>query len=112
MLTDNEGNHGCAIAPSRFEALDQLLDLPDLNLRSQFESALYPVRDMWLVAPRFRSRGITHAQNHKEGLEGKCALTFVSASFAWASLILNSGADSGEQNYTREVEADREVREG
>jgi hypothetical protein len=30
--TDDEGNHGCAIATGGFEALDELLDLPDLNV--------------------------------------------------------------------------------
>ncbi len=30
--TDDEGNHGCAISASGFEALDQLLNLPDLNV--------------------------------------------------------------------------------
>jgi hypothetical protein len=30
--TDNEGNHGCAISTGGFKTLDQLLDLPDLNV--------------------------------------------------------------------------------
>ncbi len=30
--TNNEGNHGSAIASGSLEALDELLDLPDLNL--------------------------------------------------------------------------------
>lgn len=31
--TDDEGNHGCAIATGSFKTLDELLDLPDLNLK-------------------------------------------------------------------------------
>lgn len=31
-LTDNEGNHGCSITTRRLKALDELLDLPYLNL--------------------------------------------------------------------------------
>ncbi len=30
--TNDEGNHACAIATGGLEALDQLLDLPDLNV--------------------------------------------------------------------------------
>lgn len=32
IRTNNEGNHGSAIASGSLEALDELLDLPDLNL--------------------------------------------------------------------------------
>lgn len=32
-LTNDEGNHGRAISSGGFEALDQLLDLPDLDLK-------------------------------------------------------------------------------
>ena len=32
LLTNNEGNHGCSIAASSLQALDQLLDLPDLDV--------------------------------------------------------------------------------
>ena len=31
-LTDNERNHGRSISPGGLEALNQLLDLPDLDL--------------------------------------------------------------------------------
>jgi hypothetical protein len=31
-LTDNEGDHGCAISSCRLEALDEFLDLPDLDV--------------------------------------------------------------------------------
>ena len=31
-LTNNEGNHGCSIATSGFQALDQFLHLPDLDI--------------------------------------------------------------------------------
>lgn len=32
LRTDNERNHGCAITAGGFEAFDQLLDLPDLDV--------------------------------------------------------------------------------
>lgn len=32
ILTNNEGNHGCPISSSGFQAFDQLLHLPDLNV--------------------------------------------------------------------------------
>ena len=40
--TDNEGNHGSAIASGGLEALDELLDLPDLNLYCIYISSNCP----------------------------------------------------------------------
>jgi hypothetical protein len=37
-LTDDEGNHGGSISSGGFEALDELLDLPDLNLSRDYSS--------------------------------------------------------------------------
>lgn len=33
LLTDNEGNHGGSVSAGGFKTLDQLLDLPHLDVR-------------------------------------------------------------------------------
>jgi hypothetical protein len=78
--TDNEGNHGSTIASGGLEALDELLDLPDLNLYCICISSICPewetIECKNKIAAVFRAvlpRSFTAGQTQPEEGHRHCA---------------------------------------